>query len=118
MLGVPEELGGAFAERSAVTSALITEALAGGDMGLAFAPLAPAAVSTAIGLWGDADQQSTYLPEFTGENVPAAALAIHEPRRALRSLRARARRPAATATTSSSTASRRSSRAPPTPSSS
>jgi alkylation response protein AidB-like acyl-CoA dehydrogenase len=79
MLGVPEELGGAFAERSAVTSALITEALAGGDMGLAFATLAPAAVSTAIGLWGDADQQSTYLPEFTGDNVPAAALAIHEP---------------------------------------
>ena len=79
MLGVPEELGGAFEERSAVTSCLITEALAGGDMGLAFATLAPAAVSTALGLWGDADQQSTYLPEFTGENVPAAALAIHEP---------------------------------------
>lgn len=79
MLGVPEELGGAFEERSAVTSALITEALAGGDMGLAFAALAPAAVSTALGLWGDADQQATYLPEFTGENVPAAALAIHEP---------------------------------------
>jgi alkylation response protein AidB-like acyl-CoA dehydrogenase len=79
MLGVPEELGGAFEERSAVTSALITEALAGGDMGLAFAALAPAAVSTALGLWGDADQQSTYLPAFTGEDVPAAALAIHEP---------------------------------------
>ena len=78
-LGVPEELGGAFEERSAVTSALITEALAGGDMGLAFAALAPAAVSTAIGLWGDADQQATYLPEFTGESVPVAALAIHEP---------------------------------------
>ncbi|MBA2522186.1 MAG: acyl-CoA dehydrogenase family protein [Solirubrobacterales bacterium] len=79
MLGVPEELGGAFEERSAVTSALITEALAAGDMGLAFAALAPAAVSTAIGLWGDAEQQATYLPEFTGENVPAAALALHEP---------------------------------------
>lgn len=79
MLGVPEELGGAFDQRSAVTSALITEALAEGDMGLAFAVLAPAAVSTALGLWGDADQQSTYLPEFTGDNVPAAALAIHEP---------------------------------------
>jgi alkylation response protein AidB-like acyl-CoA dehydrogenase len=42
--------------------------------------LAPAGVSTAISLWGDADQQSTYLPEFVGENVPAAALAIVEPR--------------------------------------
>jgi len=79
VLGVPEELGGAVEERSAVTSALITEALAGGDMGIAFAALAPAAVSTALGLWGDADQQATYLPAFTGADVPAAALAIHEP---------------------------------------
>ena len=79
VLGVPEELGGAVEERSAVTSALITEALAGGDMGLAFAALAPAAVSTALGLWGDADQQATYLPAFTGDDVPAAALAVHEP---------------------------------------
>ncbi len=79
-LGVPEELGGAFEERSAVTSVLVTEALAHGDTGLAVAILAPAAVSTAISLWGDADQQATYLPEFTGENPPAAALAVLEPR--------------------------------------
>ncbi len=79
-LGVPEELGGAFEERSAVTSFLLTEALAHGDAGLAVAILAPAAVSSAISLWGDADQQSTYLPEFTGENPPAAALALLEPR--------------------------------------
>jgi alkylation response protein AidB-like acyl-CoA dehydrogenase len=63
-----------------VTSTLISEALAKGDMGLAVAVLAPAAVSTAIGLWGDADQQSTYLPEFVGEDVPAAALAVMEPK--------------------------------------
>ena len=80
VLGVPEELGGAVDERSAVTSTLITEALARGDMGLAFSALAPAAVSTALGLWGDAEQQSTYLPAFTGEDVPAAALAVQEPR--------------------------------------
>jgi alkylation response protein AidB-like acyl-CoA dehydrogenase len=79
-LGVPEELGGAFEERSAVTSVLLTEALAHGDPGLAVSILAPAAVSGAISLWGDADQQSTYLPEFTGENPPAAALAVLEPR--------------------------------------
>jgi alkylation response protein AidB-like acyl-CoA dehydrogenase len=79
VLGVPEELGGAVEERSAVTSALVTEALASGDMGLAFAALAPAAVSTALGLWGDADQQATYLPSFAGDEVPAAALAIQEP---------------------------------------
>jgi alkylation response protein AidB-like acyl-CoA dehydrogenase len=79
MLGVPEELGGVVDERSAVTSVLIGEALAHGDMGLAVAALAPAAVSTALGLWGDADQQATYLPPFVGEDVPAAALALLEP---------------------------------------
>jgi alkylation response protein AidB-like acyl-CoA dehydrogenase len=80
MLGVPEELGGVLSERSAVTSVLVAEQLARGDMGLAFASLAPAAVSTAIGLWGDAEQQATYLPEFTGSEPPAAALALLEPR--------------------------------------
>ncbi|MEV4421049.1 acyl-CoA dehydrogenase family protein [Patulibacter sp. NPDC049589] len=80
MLGVPEEAGGAVEERSAVTSVLLAEALAHGDLGLAFAVLAPAAVSTALGLWGDADQQATYLPEFVGEDVPTAALAVQEPR--------------------------------------
>jgi alkylation response protein AidB-like acyl-CoA dehydrogenase len=80
MLGVPGELEGAFEERSAVTSALVAEQLARGDMGLAVSILAPAAVGTAIGLWGDADQQSTYLPEFAGESPPAAALALIEPR--------------------------------------
>jgi alkylation response protein AidB-like acyl-CoA dehydrogenase len=80
MVGVPEELGGAVEERSAVTSALMTEAFAQGDMGIAVACLAPAGVSTALSLWGDADQQATYLPEFVGENVPAAAVALLEPR--------------------------------------
>src|SRR3984957_18976705 len=79
MIGVPEELGGAVQERSATTTVLMSEALAQGDMGIAVACLAPAAVSTAISLWGDAQQQATYLPEFVGEDVPAAALAIMEP---------------------------------------
>jgi hypothetical protein len=79
VLGVPEELGGAVDERSAVTSTLITEALAEGDIGLAFASLAPAAVSTALGVWGDGEQQSTYHPACTGDDVPAAALAFQEP---------------------------------------
>jgi alkylation response protein AidB-like acyl-CoA dehydrogenase len=79
MVGVPEELGGAVAERSAVTTVLMAEALAQGDMGIAVACLAPAGVSTALSLWGDAEQQATYLPEFVGDNVPAAALALVEP---------------------------------------
>jgi alkylation response protein AidB-like acyl-CoA dehydrogenase len=80
MVGVPEELGGAVAERSAVTTVLMAEALAQGDMGIAVACLAPAGVSTALSLWGDADQQATYLPAFVGDNVPAAGLALLEPR--------------------------------------
>ena len=80
MLGVPEELGGVMHEQSAVTSVLIGEALAHGDMGIAYAALAPGAVATAIGLWGSAEQEATYLPAFTSEDVPAAALAILEPR--------------------------------------
>jgi alkylation response protein AidB-like acyl-CoA dehydrogenase len=80
MVGVPEALGGVIEQRTAVTSVLLSEALAQGDMGMAVACVAPSAVATAIGLWGDADQQATYLPEFVGENVPAAALALLEPR--------------------------------------
>jgi alkylation response protein AidB-like acyl-CoA dehydrogenase len=79
MLGVPEELGGVMQEQAAVTSVLIGEALAHGDMGIAYAALAPGAVATAIGHWGSAEQEATYLPAFTGEDVPAAALAILEP---------------------------------------
>jgi alkylation response protein AidB-like acyl-CoA dehydrogenase len=79
MLGIPEELGGVMAERSAVTTVLAAEALAHGDMGIAFAALAPAAVASAIGLWGDDDQQAAYLPPFTGEQPPVAALALLEP---------------------------------------
>jgi alkylation response protein AidB-like acyl-CoA dehydrogenase len=80
MVGVPEQLGGAMEERSAVTAVLMGEALARGDMGIAVACLAPAAVSTAIAQWGDAHQQSTYLHEFVSDEVPAAALAVLEPR--------------------------------------
>ncbi|GAA1554975.1 acyl-CoA dehydrogenase family protein [Kribbella hippodromi] len=80
LLEVPEELGGIVTERSAMTGVLVAEALAYGDMGQAVACLAPSAVSTAISLWGDETQQATYLPAFTGESVPAAALALVEPR--------------------------------------
>ena len=80
MLGVPEELGGAMEERSAVTAVLAAEALGHGDMGLAVAALAPGGVATAISLWGDAEQQGRYLPAFVGDDVPAAALAVLEPR--------------------------------------
>ena len=80
LIGVPEELGGVATERSTVTNVLVAEALAQGDLGLAVACLAPAAVSNALVLWGDETQQATYLPSFVGDDVPAAALAVQEPR--------------------------------------
>ncbi|TDO48389.1 hypothetical protein EV643_10718 [Kribbella sp. VKM Ac-2527] len=80
LIEVPEELGGIVTERSAMTGVLVAEAMAHGDLGQAVACLAPSAVSTAISLWGDETQQATYLPAFTGSSVPAAALAILEPR--------------------------------------
>jgi alkylation response protein AidB-like acyl-CoA dehydrogenase len=80
LLGVPEELDGIGAERSAMAGTLVAEALAHGDMGLAVALLAPGSVATALALWGTDDQQATYLSAFTGEDVPVAALALTEPR--------------------------------------
>jgi len=79
-IGVPEPLGGVLEHRATVTAALIAEALAEGDMGVALACLAPAGVATALGLWGDADQQAAHMPAFVGDAPPAAAIAIAEPR--------------------------------------
>jgi alkylation response protein AidB-like acyl-CoA dehydrogenase len=80
LVGVPESLGGMGTERSATTGVLVAEALAHGDMGLAVACLAPAAVSNALVLWGDEQQQATYLPAFVSDDAPAAALAVLESR--------------------------------------
>jgi alkylation response protein AidB-like acyl-CoA dehydrogenase len=80
LLNIPESLGGLSEDRSAVTGVLVNEALAEGDMGQAVACLAPAAVATAISLWGSDAQQQTYLPSFAGDDVPASALAVAEPR--------------------------------------
>ncbi|HET7386409.1 MAG TPA: acyl-CoA dehydrogenase family protein [Nocardioidaceae bacterium] len=79
ILGVPESAGGVSTQRSAMAGTLVAEALAKGDMGLAVATLAPGAVSTALSLWGSAEQQAGFLPAFTGDDVPAAALALTEP---------------------------------------
>lgn len=80
LLNIPESLGGLSEDRSAVTGVLVAEALAEGDMGQAVACLAPAAVATAISLWGSDEQQQTYLPAFASDDIPTAALAVAEPR--------------------------------------
>jgi alkylation response protein AidB-like acyl-CoA dehydrogenase len=78
-VNIPEDFDGIAAHRSSVTNVLVAEALAYGDMGLALPILAPGGVASALTHWGSADQQATYLPEFAGENVPQACVAIAEP---------------------------------------
>jgi alkylation response protein AidB-like acyl-CoA dehydrogenase len=78
-INIPEDFEGIATHRSSVTNVLAAEALAYGDMGLALPILAPGGVAAALTHWGSADQQSTYLPEFAGENVPQACVAIAEP---------------------------------------
>lgn len=80
LMSIPEALGGVGPERATVTQTLIAEALAHGDMGLAVACLAPAGVAAALAEWGTGEQQGRYLPAFAGEDPPAAAIAIQEPR--------------------------------------
>jgi alkylation response protein AidB-like acyl-CoA dehydrogenase len=76
---VPEDFDGIAENRTCVTSALVAEALAYGDMGLALPILAPGGVASALTHFGSADQQGTYLKEFAGDNVPQACVAITEP---------------------------------------
>ena len=78
-INIPEDFDGIAEHRSTVTNALVAEALAYGDMGLALPILAPGGVASALTHWGSADQQATYLREFAGESVPQACLAIAEP---------------------------------------
>ena len=76
---VPEGFDGIAENRTCVTSALVAEALAYGDMGLALPILAPGGVASALTHFGSADQQGTYLSEFAGDDVPQACVAITEP---------------------------------------
>jgi len=78
-INVPEDFDGIAEHRTTVTNALVAEALAYGDMGLALPILAPGGVASALTHWGSADQQATYLPAFSGEQVPQACVAIAEP---------------------------------------
>jgi alkylation response protein AidB-like acyl-CoA dehydrogenase len=77
-LNAPDELGGVGQERSIVTNALVAEALAHGDMGLAVACLATPSVAAALVEYGSAEQQATYVPSLTAEKSPQAAIALME----------------------------------------
>ena len=79
LYAIPEAFGGVAETLSPVTSVLIAEELAWGDMALAAALLAPFSVAQAITRWGTGEQQSRYLPAFCEEKPPVASIAIDEP---------------------------------------
>lgn len=77
-LAVPEVLGGESTGPSPLTSILLSEALAWGDMGQTVALLSPVGVANALARWGNSDQQIRYLAAFAHEDPPDAALALTE----------------------------------------
>lgn len=80
LINVPEAFEGIATGEDVTTNALVAEALAYGDMGLALTVLAPAGVAATLTAHGSDAQQKTYLPAFAGEDVPAAAVVLSEPR--------------------------------------
>jgi len=79
LIGVPTELDGIAEEHPAVTTALVLEELARGDMGIAAALMAGGSVATAIARYGTSGQQATYLPHLTRSDPVAAVLTLQEP---------------------------------------
>ncbi|HXK26503.1 MAG TPA: acyl-CoA dehydrogenase family protein [Myxococcota bacterium] len=76
---LPAEHGGGGEARSPITNALVLEALAWGDAGLALAAVAPAAFAFAIADFGTDEQKRALLPLFGGKRFHAASLAVIEP---------------------------------------
>lgn len=76
---VPESMGGAVERASAVSNMLIVEDLARGDMGLAYAALAPLSFVDSLVLWGSEEQKAELLPEIVDGEDLAASVAVVEP---------------------------------------
>ncbi len=79
LMAIPEELGGAGTERDEVLHMILAEELGRGDMGIAFAALAPLGVINALTQWGTANQQARYLAALASEQFVPASIALNEP---------------------------------------
>jgi acyl-CoA dehydrogenase len=75
---VPEEFGGFGMTDSPITTAIILEELAYGDMAFAVAATAPSTVISPLLDSGTKEQQSKYLPIFCDEDYKPCALAMNE----------------------------------------
>lgn len=77
-MAIPESLGGTADEMSAVSQMLVAEDLAGGDMGLAYAALAPVSFLVAVARWGDEAQRAYWIPRLVEAGAGAATIAMIE----------------------------------------
>jgi acyl-CoA dehydrogenase len=77
--GLPEQFGGG-GERSALTSALIAEELAYGDLSIALAILAPGLLAYAVADFGTEAQKKSLLPALIASPSALGTIALQEPR--------------------------------------
>lgn len=77
-LSIPEVYGGAGAARSAMTSALMLEAMGYGCAALACAAFGSSLFVNPMIDLGSEKQKRHYLPDFCGEKRKVATLALHE----------------------------------------
>lgn len=77
-LAIPETYGGSGASRSAVTNALMFEALGYGCAGLASAALSSTMFVNPLIDLGTEEQKQALLPQFCGREPRIATLALHE----------------------------------------
>jgi alkylation response protein AidB-like acyl-CoA dehydrogenase len=74
-----DEAHGGGGERSAVTSALVAEELAWGDLAIAIAALSPSLVALPVSDFGSDAQKSRVLPRYTSTQFVPGSLAVVEP---------------------------------------
>ncbi|MFI5306399.1 MAG: acyl-CoA dehydrogenase family protein [Polyangiales bacterium] len=79
MVEIAEELGGLGATRSPVSTMLIAEDLAYGDMSLAIGAMSSLSFIHSVLDYGSAAQRKALLPPFTQDGFRAASVALMEP---------------------------------------